>query len=178
MQILLWTLVLIWVSTWLMENGIYSVSYCIIFQSILILFNSIFFSETVAKKDVKYYECCVEPYPSIYFSIFMKRRTLFFGINLIVPCLLSTVLTIFGFAVPSKGCQKITLRSFHWTHYPSLIYVDSRNNTLPVNYCVSINVGEHDSSNFRISSLTGSLFFCLLDGIYKIINLNSLLYNL
>lgn len=39
-----------------------------------------------AKKYEKYYPCCEEPYPDIKFNITIRRKTLFFTINLILPC--------------------------------------------------------------------------------------------
>lgn len=39
-----------------------------------------------AKKYEKHYPCCQEPYPDIKFNITIRRKTLFFTINLILPC--------------------------------------------------------------------------------------------
>ena len=38
-----------------------------------------------SKKDVKYYPCCSEPYADLKFNITIRRKTLFYAINLILP---------------------------------------------------------------------------------------------
>lgn len=62
-----------------------------------------------AKKNEKYYTCCSEPYPDITFNITMQRKTLFFTINLIIPCVAISFLTILVFYIPSQSSQKIAL---------------------------------------------------------------------
>ncbi len=57
----------------------------------------------------KYYDCCAEPYPDLKFYLRMRRRTLYYGINLIIPSLLITIMTIFGFTLPPDASEKITL---------------------------------------------------------------------
>jgi nicotinic acetylcholine receptor, invertebrate len=39
-----------------------------------------------AQKNIKYYECCPDPYYDIYFNITIRRKTLFYTVNLIIPC--------------------------------------------------------------------------------------------
>ncbi|XP_035704084.1 neuronal acetylcholine receptor subunit alpha-7-like [Folsomia candida] len=41
-----------------------------------------------ALRNEKFYECCPEPYVSITFKINIKRQSMYFFFNLIVPCLL------------------------------------------------------------------------------------------
>lgn len=48
-------------------------------------FDLISFSST---KHVKYYSCCLEPYPDITYTIKLRRRPLFYVFNLILPCIL------------------------------------------------------------------------------------------
>ncbi|CAJ0935294.1 unnamed protein product, partial [Mesorhabditis belari] len=50
-----------------------------------------------------------EPYPSIYFYILIQRRTLYYGLNLIVPSLLISLMTVLGFTLPPDAGEKITL---------------------------------------------------------------------
>lgn len=49
------------------------------------------------------------PYHELYFYIRIRRRTLAYGINLIVPSLLISVMTVLGFTLPPESCEKITL---------------------------------------------------------------------
>ena len=62
-----------------------------------------------AKKNQKYYTCCAEPYPDITFNITMRRKTLFHTVNLIIPCVAISFLTVLVFYLPSDSGEKITL---------------------------------------------------------------------
>ncbi|XP_064648324.1 acetylcholine receptor subunit alpha-like isoform X2 [Lineus longissimus] len=62
-----------------------------------------------AKRNEKYYPCCVEPYPDITFNITMRRKTLFYTVNLIIPCVAISFLTVLVFYLPSDSGEKITL---------------------------------------------------------------------
>ena len=55
------------------------------------------------------YACCLEVYIDLTFTCTMKRKPLFYVINLIVPCLNISILAIFVFLLPSDSNQKITL---------------------------------------------------------------------
>lgn len=50
-----------------------------------------------------------DPYPYIKFMIIMRRKTLFYTVNLIVPCVAISFLTVFVFYLPSKSGEKVTL---------------------------------------------------------------------
>ncbi|CAI9731357.1 acetylcholine receptor subunit alpha-like 1 isoform X2 [Octopus vulgaris] len=62
-----------------------------------------------AKKNEKRYLCCPEPYPDITFNITMRRKTLFYTVNLIIPCVSISFLTVLVFYLPSDSGEKITL---------------------------------------------------------------------
>jgi len=47
-----------------------------------------------AIRNVKYYTCCDEPYLDITFNITMRRKTLFYTVNLIIPCMGISFLTV------------------------------------------------------------------------------------
>jgi nicotinic acetylcholine receptor len=66
----------------------------------------------MVERSEKFYECCPEPYPSLKFTMLMKRRTLYYGFNLIIPCILITLMTILGFTLPPDAGEKIGLREF------------------------------------------------------------------
>lgn len=59
--------------------------------------------------QVKFYPCCAEPYPDITFNITLRRRTLFYTLNLIMPCIAISCLTVLVFYLPSDSGEKITL---------------------------------------------------------------------
>lgn len=62
-----------------------------------------------AVRNEKYYTCCVEPYIDITFNISMRRKTLFYTVNLIVPCMGISFLTVLVFYLPSDSGEKVTL---------------------------------------------------------------------
>ncbi|BFZ02073.1 hypothetical protein BsWGS_05112 [Bradybaena similaris] len=62
-----------------------------------------------AHRRVKFYPCCPEPYPDITFNITLRRRTLFYTLNLIMPCVSISCLTVLVFYLPSDSGEKITL---------------------------------------------------------------------
>jgi len=62
-----------------------------------------------AKKNEKYYTCCSEPYPDITFNITIRRKTLFHTVNLILPCVAISFLTVLVFYLPSDSGEKIAL---------------------------------------------------------------------
>ncbi|XP_033009618.1 neuronal acetylcholine receptor subunit alpha-4 isoform X2 [Lacerta agilis] len=63
----------------------------------------------VGNYNIKKYECCSEIYPDITYSFIIRRLPLFYTINLIIPCLLISCLTVLVFYLPSECGEKITL---------------------------------------------------------------------
>ncbi|XP_072852840.2 neuronal acetylcholine receptor subunit alpha-4 isoform X2 [Pogona vitticeps] len=63
----------------------------------------------VGNYNSKKYECCSEIYPDITYSFIIRRLPLFYTINLIIPCLLISCLTVLVFYLPSECGEKITL---------------------------------------------------------------------
>merc|ERR1719348_1887247 len=62
-----------------------------------------------ASRNVKFYTCCDEPYLDITFNITMRRKTLFYTVNLIIPCMGISFLTVLTFYLPSDSGEKVTL---------------------------------------------------------------------
>ncbi|KAJ8390990.1 hypothetical protein AAFF_G00097680 [Aldrovandia affinis] len=60
------------------------------------------------KHDIKY-NCCEEIYPDITYSFYIRRLPLFYTVNLIIPCLLISFLTVLVFYLPSDCGEKVTL---------------------------------------------------------------------
>ena len=65
--------------------------------------------ETRQKRNVVYYACCIEPFPDVTFYIHLRRRVLYYFFNVIIPCVLLSILTLTGFCLPPDSGEKITL---------------------------------------------------------------------
>ncbi|KAJ8398069.1 hypothetical protein AAFF_G00431460 [Aldrovandia affinis] len=63
----------------------------------------------VGTYNTKKYNCCHEIYPDITYFFIIRRLPLFYTINLIIPCLLISCLTVLVFYLPSDCGEKITL---------------------------------------------------------------------
>ncbi|EYC22866.1 hypothetical protein Y032_0016g2995 [Ancylostoma ceylanicum] len=50
-------------------------------------------------------------YHELYYYIHIRRRTLAYGINLIIPSLVISMMTVLGFTLPPDACEKITLET-------------------------------------------------------------------
>ena len=82
--------------------------------------NSVYYTPTnqewavdgiTAERHVKYYACCDEPYPDVTFTINMRRRSLFYIVNLIAPCFLIFMIAFLGFFLPVESGEKVNLET-------------------------------------------------------------------
>lgn len=55
------------------------------------------------------YECCPEPYPDITYTLELRRRHMFYFINMIAPCFLISALTLLSFILPPESGERLTL---------------------------------------------------------------------
>ena len=62
-----------------------------------------------ARRNEVHYPCCPEFYPDVTFKITIRRKTLFYTVNLIIPCVAISFLTVMVFYLPSDSGEKITL---------------------------------------------------------------------
>ncbi|XP_023308454.2 acetylcholine receptor subunit alpha-like 2 [Lucilia cuprina] len=62
-----------------------------------------------AERHEKYYPCCAEPYPDIFFNITLRRKTLFYTVNLIIPTVGISYLSVLVFYLPADSGEKIAL---------------------------------------------------------------------
>nr|CDS25485.1 nicotinic acetylcholine receptor subunit alpha 8 [Hymenolepis microstoma] len=65
--------------------------------------------EVSAIRRAEYYTCCVDPFIDVTFKLALRRKTLFYTINLIIPCVGIAFLTILVFYLPSQSGGKIAL---------------------------------------------------------------------
>lgn len=66
-------------------------------------------TEVVGRRNEHVYVCCSEPYPDVTFTVVMRRRTLYYGLNLLIPCLLISTLSLLVFLLPADSGEKISL---------------------------------------------------------------------
>lgn len=62
-----------------------------------------------ATRHVTKYACCAEQYPDVTFSITLRRKTLFFTVNLIIPVVGISALSFLVFYLPSDCGEKVSL---------------------------------------------------------------------
>ncbi|KAM7424512.1 hypothetical protein PAMA_000721 [Pampus argenteus] len=65
--------------------------------------------EVPGRKNERFYECCEEPYYDVTFTVVMRRRTLYYALNLFIPCVLISTMTLFVFLLPAESGEKISL---------------------------------------------------------------------
>ena len=79
-----------------------------------------FFPGVPAKLNEVIYECCPEPYLDITFIIKIRRRTLYYFFNLIVPCLLISSMAVLDFTLPPDSGEKLSLGTTNHTNEENL----------------------------------------------------------
>ncbi|CAF3545324.1 unnamed protein product [Adineta steineri] len=62
-----------------------------------------------ATRNQKRYSCCLQPYYDITYALVLKRKTLFYTVHLIIPCVGISLLTFIVFYLPSQSGEKIVL---------------------------------------------------------------------
>jgi nicotinic acetylcholine receptor len=79
--------------------------------------------EVPAVRNEKFYTCCDEPYLDITFNITMRRKTLFYTVNLIIPCMGISFLTVLVFYLPSDSGEKVgSFRHSGYSHSVCTVY--------------------------------------------------------
>ena len=62
-----------------------------------------------AIRNEKYYPCCKEPYFDIIFYLGLRRKSLFYIVNVIIPCVGISFLSVLVFYLPSDSGEKVSL---------------------------------------------------------------------
>lgn len=65
--------------------------------------------EVPAYYNEVHYECCEEPFPDMTFKIVIRRKMLFYLVNLILPVAFMMFMTVAVFYLPSDSNEKVTL---------------------------------------------------------------------
>lgn len=61
------------------------------------------------RRNVVYYACCPEPFPDVTFYVHLRRRIKYYLMNLIIPCIILSILCLAGFLLPPESGEKVTL---------------------------------------------------------------------
>jgi len=96
------------------------------------------------ERIVGFYPCCpTEPYPSIVFTIHLRRRILYFLFNIIIPCIWLSIICLVGFWLPPDSGEKITLGNYEYKmflfsnlRFQALIYHFQRNHSPVSLFCI------------------------------------------
>ena len=65
-----------------------------------------------AKRNVKHYPCCDEPYIDLTFIIVVRRMGAFYSYCLILPCVLLSFLTLVVFWLPPESSAKMMIGDY------------------------------------------------------------------
>lgn len=65
--------------------------------------------EASINRNVVYYSCCPEPFPDVTITLIIRRKTLFYMYNIVLPCMMMSVLTLLVFCMPPESGEKIAL---------------------------------------------------------------------
>ncbi|XP_022105176.1 neuronal acetylcholine receptor subunit alpha-10-like [Acanthaster planci] len=60
-------------------------------------------------RQEQWYACCPAPYPEVSYYLHLRRRPLFHVLNILVPCVLLSVLNLMVFSLPPESGEKIQL---------------------------------------------------------------------
>ncbi|XP_060067251.1 neuronal acetylcholine receptor subunit alpha-9-like [Ylistrum balloti] len=62
-----------------------------------------------AQRNVLYYACCPAPYPDITYSINIRRKSQFYVMTVLFPCILTSIVATLSFILPAESGEKVSL---------------------------------------------------------------------
>ncbi|RWS26207.1 nicotinic acetylcholine receptor alpha 5 subunit-like protein [Leptotrombidium deliense] len=65
--------------------------------------------ETQIIRNVVYFPCCPEPFPDVKIVLVIRRKTLYYMYNIVLPCMMMSVLTLLVFCLPPDSGEKVSL---------------------------------------------------------------------
>lgn len=65
-------------------------------------------SGVTSKRSVLEYDCCDGKFPDVTYRLELRRRTLFYMMNFILPCVLIAVLTLLVFLLPPESGERMS----------------------------------------------------------------------
>ncbi|EDO32053.1 predicted protein, partial [Nematostella vectensis] len=67
-----------------------------------------FLKGTSGRRDVKMYICCPEPYPTVTYTIILRRRAMFYVFNMVLPTGVIALLSLFSFYLPPNSGERVS----------------------------------------------------------------------
>lgn len=123
-------------------------------------------------KNTINYACCPEPYVDVTFTIQIRRRTLYYFFNLIVPCVLISSMALLGFTLPPDSGEKLTLGMYDTSHF-TLTFNQFSFSLYMLFRCSTLHILLQDLNwfhNFRFRFLLGLLFRFLSNKKFRILD--------
>ncbi|XP_035682390.1 neuronal acetylcholine receptor subunit alpha-9-like [Branchiostoma floridae] len=62
-----------------------------------------------SRRNLIVYGCCPDPFPDVTFTIMLERKSLYYIFNLILPCMLISMLAPMSFYLPADSGEKVSL---------------------------------------------------------------------
>ncbi|EDO32052.1 predicted protein, partial [Nematostella vectensis] len=67
-----------------------------------------FLKDAPGRRDVKLYNCCPEPYPTVTFTLVIRRRAMFYVYNMVLPTGMIALLSLFSFYLPPNSGERVS----------------------------------------------------------------------
>jgi hypothetical protein len=61
------------------------------------------------KRHVVVFTCCPEPYVFVTYTLVVQRKPLFYLFNMVMPCVLITLVALLGFYMPNDSGEKLSM---------------------------------------------------------------------
>jgi len=74
---------------------------------------SAFYAGVPAEESLTWYSCCKWPYSRVTFSVRLRRKPIYYVINLLVPSIMFSVLTLMSLTLPPGCSERIGLGLYH-----------------------------------------------------------------
>ncbi|XP_067649911.1 neuronal acetylcholine receptor subunit alpha-10-like [Haliotis asinina] len=107
-----------------------------------------------------FYACCPEPYITVNFDVVLRRRPLYFLVNVMMPCLVVTLVALLGLLVPNESGEKITIGMTSLLAVIVLLLVSSQS-TPPTSYVTPLIVVYYAINIVIVSLSVGLAVFTL-----------------
>ncbi|XP_071531429.1 neuronal acetylcholine receptor subunit alpha-7-like isoform X23 [Panulirus ornatus] len=113
------------------------------------------------KRNAIYYKCCPEPYVDVTFEIVIRRRTLYYFCNLILPCVLIASMAVLGFTLPPDCGEKLSLG----TYFNCIMFMVASS---VVSTVLILNYHHRSADTHEMSPMVKSLFLQWLPWVLRL----------